>query len=111
MFYRINDVDFMNSNKIYPLKQREVNAIVKKCNEFPVKKLIVFGSSVTTSVNPWSDIDLYIETSEKDRRHFSELQKNINSPLDIWLSSEIDENLKAEILKKGVVVYERREEN
>ncbi len=109
MFYLLDDVDFLNSEKIYPLKQREINEIVKKCGKFPINKLIVFGSSVTTSANPWSDIDIYIETQEEDRKHFSELQKNIKSPLDLWLSSEVDENLRTEILKKGVVVYECRQ--
>lgn len=48
--------DYMNANLIFPTQQRDVYHIIKICRQDPnIKKVVIFGSSVTSACNPWSD--------------------------------------------------------
>ena len=57
---------YQNVEKIFPLQQRDVGKIIdalRKCET--VEKVIIFGSSVTSACNPWSDIDIYLKLKEE----------------------------------------------
>ena len=38
--------------------------ILQVATLYRINKIIIFGSSVTSACNPWSDIDIYIDFGE-----------------------------------------------
>lgn len=95
---------FLNCEKVFPTKQKYVKQIVDSlCDDANVRRIVVFGSSVTYACNPWSDLDLYLELEEE--RHYSFF--GMATDVDLWTNFSADAHLKNEILKKGVIVYER----
>lgn len=97
---------FKNINHIFPTQQADVARMIDVCKEIPnIKKIIVFGSSVTPLCNPWSDIDIYFETQEEMPR-FPSIASN-TAVFDKWDNFSVDDELMDEINRKGVIVYER----
>lgn len=98
------DKVFQNVELIFPTQQADVSKIVSDFSKIKnVEKIIVFGSSVTSACNPWSDIDLFVQVNEEIR-----LKKpRVGVPIDLWTNFDIDENLMREINETGVVVYAR----
>lgn len=97
---------FDNIKLIFPLKQKAVYEMIQVCkNDKNVKKIIIFGSSVTGACNPWSDIDIYFELENPVNK--LSFAKNNNQAWDRWSNFSVNDNLKNEILKTGVVVYDR----
>lgn len=95
---------YQNVEKIFPLQQRDVGKIIdalRKCET--VEKVIIFGSSVTSACNPWSDIDIYLKLKEEVNIRVP----RVEGPTDVWTNFDVDNRLMAEIDEKGVVVYER----
>lgn len=57
-----------------------------------MKRIIIFGSSVTSACNPWSDIDVFVEL-DKDAR----LEKpQTGVPIDLWTNYDVDDRLMQE---------------
>lgn len=98
------DKPFMNCEHIFPIQQKYISTIIEglKKNQ-NVKKVIIFGSSVTSSCHPDSDIDIYLELDKNEKTNIPLIYK----PYDYWNNFSADERLKKEIYGKGVVVYER----
>ena len=98
------DTPFLNVRMIFPSVQRDVSKIVEHAKtDSNIKKVMIFGSSVTWACCPHSDIDLYYEL---------EREEQVDTPLtdrsiDKWNNFTVDYNLLSEIKNKGVVVYER----
>jgi hypothetical protein len=69
-----------------------------------VKKIFIFGSSVTPLCNPTSDVDVYF-VLEKKGKWPSVVNHSI--AFDKWDNFTAGPELKSEIMKKGVLVYER----
>ncbi|SFI01167.1 Nucleotidyltransferase domain-containing protein [Selenomonas ruminantium] len=60
---------FLNRNRIFPTQQEAVAEMIEVCKKIPnIRKIIIFGSSVTPECNPWSDIDIYFETEKEMNR-------------------------------------------
>ena len=99
---------FLNAAYIFPTKQRAVHAMIEVCKkDINVRKLIIFGSSVTSAFHPWSDIDAYFELiSPVPNLPFT---AEDNQAWDRWSNFSVDSNLLAEIQEKGVVVYDQEE--
>lgn len=102
--WRVVSEQFRNASRIFPTQQRDVYEIIRRySSDINVKKLIVFGSSITSACNPWSDIDLYVEM---------DINKNLpptgvrDVAVDVWTNFTVDKYLYNEI-KKGVTAYER----
>lgn len=102
---RFVSVPYKNVEKIFPLKQHVVEELIAHCQIFypKVTRIVIFGSSVTSRCNPWSDLDVYLEGIER-KDGFVPPQ---NDAYDIWYASDLTpENLLLlEIRTKGVVVY------
>jgi len=96
------DSPFKNCNKVHPLQQRKVAALLSEIAGNPlVKKVLIFGSSVTNRCHIGSDVDIYLEMT-KDVNPF---QKEYDFEFDFWNNFRVDSRLIQEIEKKGVVVY------
>lgn len=98
----------MNCGNIYPIQQRKVKALVDylKVNK-NVQSIIIFGSSVNDSCHIGSDVDIYVELGQEDKI----INQYFPFVFDLWTNFSADERLKQEIMKKGVVVYERQDRN
>ncbi|MBR2215233.1 MAG: nucleotidyltransferase domain-containing protein [Selenomonadaceae bacterium] len=97
---------FKNINYIFPTQQQAVHDMVEVCRKDEnIKKVIVFGSSVTAGCHPWSDIDIYYEMEREPKKYPVILS---DTAFDNWSNFSVDENLLAEINRTGVVVYERK---
>lgn len=95
---------FMNAAKIFPTQQKDVHTIIERCKQDNnILRLIVFGSSITSACNPWSDIDIYADMIED--KNFPSLGV-YEVPVDKWTNFTVDEDLYREI-KQGVTVYVR----
>lgn len=97
---------YKNVELIFPTQQRDVSTLVNslKDNE-NVQRIVIFGSSVTSACNPWSDIDVYIELLEDVRLRLPKLE----NPVDLWTNFDVDQRLKREIDETGVIVFCREE--
>lgn len=101
---------YKNANRIHPLKQRDVNSLIKsvKVDEH-IKELIIFGSAVRFDCNSYSDLDVLL-VRDDDKMKLDGSLDAVRSELDLIFSSRLGERLKKEIEQTGVCVY-RREEN
>ena len=101
----VDGCDFYNCSRIFPTQQRDVQNLLDLWrNDSNIKRVIIFGSSVTTACNPWSDIDVFVDIKEPvDVLKKPECVVNF----DIWTNFDVDSRLMSEISDKGVVVYER----
>lgn len=97
---------FLNINKIFPTQQEDVGKMIEVCKKIPnIKKIIIFGSSVTSRCNPWSDIDIFFET-EREMNRWPSIGSH-TAVFDKWDNFTVDEKLMDEINRTGVLVYER----
>lgn len=103
-FHIINKKRFLNNNKIHPLQQNNVEQIIEELKKYvEVKKIIVFGSSTKETCNYESDVDIYAEL-DKD---INVKTYSVDVPVDFWTNFNVDPRMKEEIMKEGVVVYDR----
>lgn len=97
---------FKNIHRIFPTQQTEIAKMIEVCKKIPnIKRIIIFGSSVTAQCNPWSDIDIYFDTEHEMTK--LPVVKGTEAIWDKWDTFSIDTNLLNEITKTGVIVYER----
>lgn len=95
---------FKNCEYIYPIQQRKVKEFIDYLKQNKnVKSIIIFGSSVTTACHIGSDVDVYVTLSKEEKI----INKYFDFVYDLWTNYSVDENLRSEIVKKGVVVYEQ----
>lgn len=100
-----------NINRIYPIKQRQVAAIYDRARDFDIiRKIIIFGSSVTAKCNIDSDLDMCIDADISDGLKVYDMQKAMgeicNWNCDILMYANIGEALRETVQKEGVVIYE-----
>lgn len=94
---------FLNCEKIYPIQQSKVKEIISGLSKDKhINKIIIFGSSITDRCHIGSDVDIYYETDNN-----YEINLICDFDIDVWNNKNVDERLKKEIDKKGVVVYAR----
>lgn len=104
--YKVITRKYLNCEKIHPLQQKKVLEIVEYLSQNKnVNKIILFGSSITDRCNNNSDVDLYVELNE-NQNHL--IQKYFNFVYDLWTNYTAPDELKEEIFKKGVLVYEKK---
>lgn len=104
MSWIIVDKHFMNADLIFPTQQRDVSRIILVASaDTNIRKVVIFGSSVTSACNPWSDIDVYFELDSDLNLPIFRLENSI----DAWTNFSVGAELLQEIKKTGVVVYER----
>lgn len=95
---------FENVEMIFPTQQRDVSVLVQKFSCIQaVQKIIIFGSSVTSACNPWSDLDVFVVLSEEITLH----KPKLTTSVDLWTNYDVDDRLLHEITEKGVTVFER----
>lgn len=104
----------MNKNicLVNELKRNQVESCINVVSKYGfVKRLIIFGSSVTGNCTEESDIDLCldIEGTTKGLHTYNlrvELNKACDHNCDILTYHKLDSKIKDEVNNKGVIVYE-----
>lgn len=104
MWKIVTDEAYLNQELIFPTQQRDVNTLIQYFQKIPeIKQVRIFGSSVTSACNPWSDIDVFLDMSE----YVPLRAPRVAVPVDLWTNFDADDRFMREIEEKGVVVYER----
>ena len=101
---------------IYPIKQRVLGYILEHLPD-EVKRVYVFGSSLTLDCGTESDIDLLIiaEKTEDLYKQLSKIIKAIDTEVDLIIKTdtEFQENLEdtssicTVVNREGLLIYER----
>ncbi|MCD8397070.1 MAG: nucleotidyltransferase domain-containing protein [Lachnospiraceae bacterium] len=102
----IEGVSFVNANRVHPLMQRRVDVLISALKKNDnIRKLVLFGSSLEFRCNSYSDIDLYIEKYDKDKKigNFPELDCEV----DVITDLPSDSRLYQEIDRTGLLLFER----
>lgn len=96
------DPRFQNADKIFPTQQKDVAILLEVMqSQEHVKRVVIFGSSVTSACNPWSDLDVFVELSDNVKVK----KPNLSVPLDLWTNYDVDDRLRMEIEESGVTVF------
>ena len=102
--------DCRNIDRIYPLKQKQVSEIYRQAKRFPIiRKVIVFGSSVTPRCRSDRGGDLWVAAGVSDGMKVFEMQKALGEACD-WncdmvIYDNIGSALKQTVQREGVVIY------
>ncbi len=94
------------------IKKEQILSCIDIASKYTfIKRMIIFGSSVTDNCTENSDIDICIDMdgSTIGLRTFymdAELSKACNHNCDILIYNKIGGKIKDEIDNKGVIVYE-----
>lgn len=101
------------SEKIYTIEEIK-NILQDILKQFAVKKAILFGSYAKNTPTSKSDIDIVIDSEGKLLNInfyglLEELVQRLEKNIDLFEISEIqkDSSLYNDILKEGVIIYER----
>ena len=101
------------SEKIYTIEELK-DILQNILKQFAVKRAILFGSYAKNTPTAKSDIDIVIDSEGKLLNInfyglLEELVQNLEKNIDLFEISEIqkDSNLYNDILKEGVIIYER----
>lgn len=100
------EVSFRNANRVHPLMQVRVEKLIQNMyRDKNIRKLVLFGSSLEFRCNSSSDIDIYIEKYEKDKK--LESLPDLDCEVDIVTNLSPDSKLYREIDKTGLLLFER----
>lgn len=97
---------FKNANRVHPLMQSKVEQLVQTISKDKnVRRIVLYGSSLEFRCNSNSDIDLYIEKDDKDKK--LEPLPVLDCEVDIVTNLPLDSRLYQEIDRKGLLLFER----
>lgn len=99
-------VSFPNANRVHPLMQRRVEKLIHELGrDQNIRRVVLFGSSLEFRCSSMSDIDLYIEKYDQEKKlaHFPEL----DCEADIITDLKPGSRLYQEIEKAGLLLFER----
>lgn len=107
--HKIENIEF-----IHPLKSDKVKRgleYISKRNDGCISKVLVFGSAITADCRPDSDIDLCFVTDATCKNPvyadiYGHMELVMDDLCDILSYRKLTGQLKNEIDKKGVVIYE-----
>lgn len=98
------DHPFKNCDKVYPFQQKKVAKLIDAMkSDANIKRIIIFGSSVTDRCHAGSDVDVFVELSENKKLAFPAF----DFVYDLWTNFTVSDEMMDEINDKGVTVYER----
>ena len=99
-------VFFPNANRIHPLMQRRVEKLIRElAKDQNIRRLILFGSSLEFRCGSNSDIDLYIEKYDPEKK-LANLPE-LDCETDIITNLPPDNKLYQKIEQSGLVLFER----
>ena len=102
----MDGISFPNANRIHPLRQARIEKIIHAVSkDLNVSRVILYGSSLEFRCNSSSDIDLYIEKYDPDKK--LEYFPDLDCETDIITNLPPDNKLYREIDAAGLLLFER----
>ena len=102
----MKEVSFKNANRVHPLMQTRVEKLIHSFyKDKNIKKVVLFGSSLEFRCNSNSDIDIYIEKWDREKK--LEDMPELDCEIDIVTNLPSDSSLHREIEDKRLVLFER----
>ena len=99
-------VSFENANRVHPLMQNRIEVLIQTLHkDRNIKRLILYGSSLEFRCNSNSDIDIYIEKYDKEKK--LDQFPDLDCEIDIVTNLSPDSKLYKEIDATGLVLFER----
>lgn len=117
-FSRVSE-PFLNRKYIHPLKQKEVYSITQMAKQYDfIRKIVIFGSSITNRCNETSDLDLWIDCSVDSFDSYGVFTPIANEIIikikeitkynsDVLFTEQLVGSLVEKDARSGVCVYER----
>lgn len=97
---------FENANRVHPLMQRRVEKLLHGiARDLNIRRAILFGSSLEFRCSSTSDIDIYIEKYDPEKKLAS--LPDIDCELDIITNLRPDNKLYQRIQETGLLLLER----
>ncbi|MCC8046387.1 MAG: nucleotidyltransferase domain-containing protein [Clostridiales bacterium] len=99
-------VSLPDANRIHPLMQKRVDTLVRALiKDKNICRIVLFGSSLEFRCDSYSDIDLYIEKYDPDKKieHFPDLDCSV----DIVSNLAHTSRLYQEIDRTGLLLFDR----
>ncbi|MCD7745436.1 MAG: nucleotidyltransferase domain-containing protein [Lachnospiraceae bacterium] len=101
-------VSFSYANRVHPLMQKRVDTLVHALKkDHNIRKVVLFGSSLEFRCDSYSDIDLYIEKYDKEKK--TEEFPELDCEVDIITNLSHESRLYQEIDRTGLLLFERTE--
>ena len=99
-------VSFPNANRVHPLMQVRVEKLICALSQDEnIRRLVLFGSALQFRCNSGSDLDLYIEKREREKK--LEYLPDLDCEIDIVVNLSQDSKLYREIERTGLLLFER----
>lgn len=99
-------VDFPNANRVHPLMQNRVNKLIHEFSKDQnIRRLILYGSSLEFRCSSASDIDLYIEKENPEKK--LEYIPELDCEIDIITNLPSENKLYQRIEQTGLLLFER----
>nr|WP_300661867.1 nucleotidyltransferase domain-containing protein [uncultured Acetatifactor sp.] len=99
-------VSFQKANRVHPLMQARVEKLIYHFyQDENIRKMVLFGSSLDFRCNSYSDIDLYLEKKEKEKK--TGPLPELDCDVDIIANLSSTSPLYREIEETGLVLFER----
>lgn len=102
--WRICTDYFKNCEYIYPTQQKKAKQFLDYLSkDDDVESITIFGSSITDRCSNESDLDVYVELKHDKKL----IHHYFDFAYDLWTNFTVDKKMKDEILKKGLIIYEK----
>ncbi|MCM1092071.1 MAG: nucleotidyltransferase domain-containing protein [Butyrivibrio sp.] len=104
----LEGVSFQNANRVHPLMQTRVERLIRELKKDQnIRKLVLYGSSLEFRCSSFSDIDIYIEKYDPEKK--LEALPEMDCEIDIITNLKPDNRLYRQIENTGLLLFERRE--
>ncbi len=102
----MDGVSFTDANRIHPLMQKRVGILIDALGrDENVHKAVLFGSSLEFRCDSRSDIDLYIEKYDNEKK--LEILPELDCEVDVVTNLPPESRLYQEIERTGLLLFER----
>ncbi|MCM1266497.1 MAG: nucleotidyltransferase domain-containing protein [Bacteroidales bacterium] len=99
-------VSFQNANRVHPLMQERVERLIHEFQKDKnIRKIILYGSSLEFRCNSFSDIDIYIEKFDSEKK--LDFLPEIDCEVDVITNLQPDSPLYRTIENTGLLLFER----
>lgn len=99
-------ISFKNANRVHPLMQRRIEKLFQGlAGDQNIRRAILFGSSLEFRCSSTSDIDIYIEKYDPEKKMAP--LPDMDCEVDIITNLRPDNKLYQRIQKTGLLLLER----
>lgn len=104
----LEGVSFENANRVHPLMQERVERLIRELKKDKnIRRLVLFGSSLEFRCSSFSDIDIYIEKYDPEKK--LEFLPEMDCEVDIITNLQPDNRLYQKIENTGLLLFGRQE--